>query len=465
MGSPGRAFPYLVKSLELDPGNTEVRLKLGTIYLQARQPDKAWEQATLVLEKEPKNLDGLVLLANSASTPEHVGAATRRVEGLRADLASEAKLYAALGPLYVRKGDVRGAEQAFREAVAREPKSVEAHMNLAYFYERQRDDAKAEGEYRAAAALGPVDSIAPVKLAEFLASRKRDEAKQLLGQITQKSPDYIPAWRGIAQIAFVEGNWVESDKAIGVILKKNPGDLEGHFLRGRIYRIKRQTPQAIQEFQTVLKLEPRSAQARYELALTYLQAGNVQQARAELKEATTLDPNLTGAALLLAELDIQAGAHQPAIEALEQVVAKHPEEVRAYILLGSAYRAKREPARATEIYRKMVARFPKDPRGPYLVGVALQAEGKQDETKKQFEAALALSPGVVDATAQLVAIAFSQKQPGVALERVKRQIALAPTSAGLYDLLGKVHLARQELDLAENAFAKALELDPNRSST
>src|SRR5262249_17369694 len=159
--------------------------------------------------------------------------------------------------------------------------------------------------------------------------RKRDEAKQLLGQMTQKAPDYLPAWRGIAQIAFVEGNLVESDRAIGVILKKNPGDLEGHFLRGRIHRARRQDPQAIQEFQTVLKLEPRSAKARYELALTYLQVGNVQQARAELKEATRLDPNLTDAAVLLAELDLQAGAVQPAIEALEQVVAKHPNEIRA----------------------------------------------------------------------------------------------------------------------------------------
>lgn len=461
LGAAAQAFPYFVKSLELDPGNAEVRLKLGTIYLQARQPEKAWEQATLVLEKDPKSLDSVVLLAKAATTPGRVDEAIRRVEGLRADLATTAKLPMALGQLYVRKGDRRVAEQAFQEAVGKEPKSIEAHMSLGEFYEWQRDYVQAEREYRAAAGLAPLNSMAPLKLAEFLAPRKPDEAKQLLGQITQKAPDYLPAWRGVAQVAFVEGNLAESDKAIGVILKKNPGDLEGHLLRGRIYRAQRKSPQAIQEFQTVLKIEPRLARARYELALTYLQAGNVQQARAELKEATTLDPNLTDAVLLLAELDIQAGAFQPAIEALEQVVAKHPNEVRAYILLGSAYRAKREPAKATEVYRKIVATFPKDPRGPYLVGVGLRGEGKADEAKKQLEAALALSPGLVDAMGQLVGITFSQKRPDVALERVKRQIALVPSSAELYELLGKVYLARRELDLAESAFSKALELDPN----
>jgi tetratricopeptide (TPR) repeat protein len=95
----------------------------------------------------------------------------------------------------------------------------------------------------------------------------------------------------------------------------------------------------------------------------------------------------------------------------------------------------------------------------------LRAEGKPDDAKKQFETALALSPGLVDATAQLAGIAFSEKRPDVALERVKRQIALSPTSAGLYELLAKVHLARQELGLAEGALTRALDLDPNLSTS
>src|SRR5262252_2596154 len=134
LGAPAQAFQYLVKALELDPDNAEVRLKLGTIFLQARQLEKAWEQATLVLEKDPKALDGLVLLANAANSPERVDAAIRRVEGLRTDLASSAKLYLALGALYVRKGDLRAAEQTFIEAVAREPKAIETHTSLAEFY-------------------------------------------------------------------------------------------------------------------------------------------------------------------------------------------------------------------------------------------------------------------------------------------------------------------------------------------
>src|SRR5213593_4523196 len=33
LGEPAQAFPYLLKSREIEPDNLDVRLKLGTIYL------------------------------------------------------------------------------------------------------------------------------------------------------------------------------------------------------------------------------------------------------------------------------------------------------------------------------------------------------------------------------------------------------------------------------------------------
>ena len=41
LGQMGQAFPYLVKSQELDPGDADIRLKLGGIYLVTGQPAEA----------------------------------------------------------------------------------------------------------------------------------------------------------------------------------------------------------------------------------------------------------------------------------------------------------------------------------------------------------------------------------------------------------------------------------------
>src|SRR5437667_5823883 len=51
LGQIGQAFPYLVKSEELDPGDTDVRVKLGSIYFVARQPAEARKQVAAVLGK------------------------------------------------------------------------------------------------------------------------------------------------------------------------------------------------------------------------------------------------------------------------------------------------------------------------------------------------------------------------------------------------------------------------------
>jgi len=462
LGELGQAFPFLFRAKELDPNNLDVRLKLGTIYLLGRKPQEAKTETDFVLGKDPKNFDALLLAAGAATAPKEVDVVIKRLEAARPDFGDRAKLHIGLATLYLRKQDMAKAEGAFKEAVAREPKSVEGQMALGYFYTVKGDFAAAEQAYKAAADLAPVDSRARMKLVEFyLRLQKLEEAKRILSEVTQKTPDFLPAWRRLAEIALAEQNYGESLKALEVILKKNPADLEGHLLQGRVHLAKRETTEAIQEFQQVLKLEPRFAQARYQLALAYLQAGNLQQVRVELKEATTVDPTLTDAALLLAELDIKAGALQPAIEAMERHIVKQPKLVAAYVLLGQAYLAKKDPAKAIEAYHKVASLASGDPRGPYLVGIGLLAQGKRAEATKQFEAALALAPDYLDPLAQLVAIAVAEKKLDAALERVKKQIARVPKSARFHDLLGRVYLMRGEMTPSEAALVKALELDPS----
>src|SRR2546428_5460134 len=158
LGQIGQAFPYLVKSQELDPVDPEVRLKLGSIYLVARQPAEARKQVAAVLGKDPKNFEALLLWAGTAITPREVDAAIQRLEEARADYGDRARLHIALAALYVRKQEVAKAERAFQEAVAKEPKSLEAHTALADFYIVKRDVAPAEREYRTAAEPAPVGS-------------------------------------------------------------------------------------------------------------------------------------------------------------------------------------------------------------------------------------------------------------------------------------------------------------------
>jgi Flp pilus assembly protein TadD len=243
-------------------------------------------------------------------------------------------------------------------------------------------------------------------------------------------------------------------------LKKTPGDLEAHMLLGRVHLARRQNDQAIQEFRTVLKAEPRFAPAHYQLGLALLQAGDVQQAKAELKEATSIAPNYTDAILTLARVNLQSGAVQPAVDDLERLLANQPNLVSAQVLLASAYLAQKRPSQAAEVARKTMASAPQDPRGPDILGVSLAVQGKRDEASRAFENSLALAPTYLEPLSHLVAVAVADKRWDWAIDRVQKQIALAPKSGAHEAVLGDLYAARGNSKLAEEAYLKAIDLDP-----
>jgi len=460
-GELSQAFPYLLKAQEREPDNFDVRLKLGTIYLLGGRSEEAASEAEVTLRKEPTNLPALTLLAGAAKTPQQVDATIHRLEAGRTDYETHAKFHLALASLYLHKQDAAAAERAFQEAVAREPKSIEAHTAFGNFSLAKGDAAQAEREFKTVAALAPPGSPARVKVAEFyLLLNRRDEAKAILKEITEKAPDALPAWRLLAEISLVEGKLDDSVKALAVVLKKNPSDLDGHVLRGRVHLAKAETPQAIQEFLTVLKAEPRLAPVRYQLALAQAQAGNLQQAKTELREAVTVAPNFAEANLLLAQLNIQAGAIQLAIAELETFIARQPSVPGAYALLSSAYLAQRDGVNATAVGRKLATLAPTDPRGPYLVGTGLLAQGKRAEARRELESSLTLGSGFLEPLALLVRLDLAERHPEGALDRVKRQIALVPTSGVHHALLGDVYAAQSQTKLAEDAYLEAIALDP-----
>jgi exosortase len=460
LGEIAPAFQSLRRAKELDPTDVEVRQRLGNILLLGGQPAPALQEAVFILDRDPRNLDALVLLAGAARGADETEAAIRRLEAARADIADRAAFHVALGGLHLRKHDLVRAESAFREAVAREPKSVEVRLALGTFYAGKRDLLQAERELKTAVDLAPAGSLPPLVLANFyLQAGRADEGKQLLGSITQTTPEFLPAWRRIAEIATVEGRHDDAAAALQTVLTKRPSDPEGLLLRGTLRLAQGETAAAVQDFQHVLKLEPRLAVAHYRLGLAQLRAGNIQQARAALNEALSVDPRLAEARLLSADLDLRTGAAAPAIEALQKLLATEPRNVKGHLLLGLAHLSRREPEKALEAYRKIIEVAPKDPRGPYSVGVAFLAQGKRTEAQREFEAALALAPAFLDPLARLVSIAIAEKRPDGALERVTKQVAAVPGSAALHVLLGDVQRIRGDLAAAEAAYLKALELE------
>ena len=74
LGQLAQSFRYLLRAHELEPDNTQLAVKLAGIYLVAGKPEDARAATARILEKEPKNLDALILSSGAARSPAEMDA-------------------------------------------------------------------------------------------------------------------------------------------------------------------------------------------------------------------------------------------------------------------------------------------------------------------------------------------------------------------------------------------------------
>lgn len=67
---------------------------------------------------------------------------------------------------------------------------------------------------------------------------------------------------------------------------------------------------------------------------------------------------------------------------------------------------------------------------------------------------------LLEPLAQLVSLDLAEQHPEAAVDRMKRQIALVPTSVGHRVLLGDVYAAQRQSQFAQTAYLEAIELEP-----
>jgi putative PEP-CTERM system TPR-repeat lipoprotein len=458
----GEAFAVLRRYHDQNQGDLEVRQKLGTLYLMGRAGDKAREQAEAILAQRPNDVDALILIAEAAETPDQTADAIRRLEEKRATLADPDRVARALGVLYARNKDLPRAEQEFKAAVTSKPDSVDAHLALARLHLAKREVAEAEREFKAGADLAPAGSWARLQLADFyLFARRVDDSKKVLNDIVAQAPDAFPAWLRLAEIAFTQGKLDDAQKAIEPVLKSNPEHAGALILQTRIHLAKGENAKAVETATKATRAEPRNAFAFQVLALAQAASGHPALALSAAKDAVARQPLFTGAVLLTAELQMQTGDTVGALAGLKNYLEKQPKDPRAWEELGRVQLRSRDAASALASFARAADLAPASARGPFLVGVALRALGRKAEAEQQFERALAIAPGYPEPLAQLAAMSFADKNPNAAIARIARQAMLQPSSSEIQYLLGRAYQAGGDTKRAEQAFLKAVELNPN----
>ena len=461
-GRYSRAVPNLLKAEELDPNDMDVRLKLGLIYLSAGKLKEARDEVSFVLERLPQNDEAPLLLAELAFTSNTIQETRQRLETLSQTMGERASLQVALGTLDFRQRNLDGAKRAFERAQALDPKLSAVYSALGSLYRTQNDLKRAEEFFKTAAALAPLRSPRRLGYASFkIQTGDLAAGKRILEGIIRETPDFLPAWKGLAEIALAEKNYDECAALVSKILVRDPGNYDALLLSGRLQLGRGETNQATAEFEKLAKAYPQAPVAHYQLALAYLANNEPTKAIDRLNQTLKFDPEFSEAALLLAGLRIKTGDLSSAIVSLKKMVHEQPQNARAQLLLAAAYRAQGNLDDALAVYRRLTETFPQSPEAPLLMGSVLLEEGKRDDARQAFEKTLELSPDSLPALEQLVNMDLAENQFTTALRRVEPQIEKNPKLAASHLLLAKIYLAKKDTKQAEAALRRAIELQPN----
>ena len=467
-----QAYPFLKKSVELEPDNLDVQVKLGMALLVLGERPPAREMALRVLDKQQGHEEALLLLALTAVEPDSIEETQKLIGSLRARDQDRAGYHLAMGWLDLQQKDAARAEAEFKAALDLDPKSAVAHVYLADLYWGRKDTNAADLEFKAAAGFAPPRSPVWLRYADFkLRTGAVAEARTILENIGHQVPDHLPPRIALMKLTCAEH--LEGDCAARVqnILAQDPTNYDALFQDGTLKLAKGEAVEAIREY-TYLSSYSQNPQVSYQLALAYLLYAQgasvgivdrrkaVERAENKLDEAIKVNPRFEQAILLLSTLKINKGSPAAAVALLAPLIKEQPQAAQAHYLLASAYLAQQQGEQALAVFRQMTELFPQDPEPSYRVGTILLEQHQPLEARKAFERSVEISPQYLAAVEALVNLDIAEKQYAVALDRVQRRIDDDPKVAQPWALRGKIYLAQGDFTQAEPDLLKAIDLDP-----
>ena len=243
-----------------------------------------------------------------------------------------------------------------------------------------------------------------------------------------------------------------------------------------------QTPAARQDDKTPQTSNEDSAraQAYYDYTMGHIleqeyenssQAEDASKAIEFYKKAYEMDPKSPVIGGRLAEMYWKAQRVPEAEAEAKAILKRNPDDVATHKLLGHIYlRAlgnqvvgagqSAQADRAIEQFREVVRLDPTDSESALWLEKLYRVENKHDEAEAVLRGILKGEPDNESAVEQLTQLLLDEGKPAEAVTLLQGILAKSP-SATLLDLLGDAYTQTKDFAKAEDAYRKAVDMDPS----
>ncbi len=509
----------LRKTVSLDQNNLDARIKLGNYYLaygrgRADVISEADQLAKEVLAKDPKNIEGHILMAGVFYAQQQKDKAFAELnQAIQLD-PNRVESYLSMAKFHLAAREPEKAEELYKRAISVNPNSPLVHTEYGKFLTQSNRPAEAEAELRKAVEVGPNDRTARFVLASYylvnrqfdkaeeaykaLAAQepdkpesqavladfysaidRNDEAIRIYQDILSKSPDYLQGRYRLGEIMLTKGDTQGANAQIDEILKKDKHDRQALLLRARM---KSQSGQddnlksAIEDLKDILRQDPNSRPGLYFMAQLNYRLGAMDQARAFASDLEKNYPDYLPAKLMQLQITLTGGDQKGAVSLANDLLSRldktapdrdsSPQllaEIRekTYLTRGAAQLQLKNIPAARQDFESAKQIAPKDPIVYNSLALVSLAENKAPDAMSFFENALSVDATNFDALNGLITLYAGSKQLDKAHARIDQALGAYPNIASLHFLKAKVYGFEQNVQNVEAELRRAIEIDPN----
>ncbi|MFW6164111.1 MAG: tetratricopeptide repeat protein, partial [Planctomycetota bacterium] len=497
-GKPWEAIGALERCVRAAPGSGEGYMFLGMAFSSVGERGTALACFREACARAPGNEHYQLQLARAEFALGHYGSTIQRcrrlvVGDVEPDTETEARLL--LAQAYATLRDTDNASQAVRAAADAVQDDVAHLIRLAALYVSQKNFARAEELLRGFIAKHEDSAAAVSVLAQTLVlQQKTAEAQKLLEAFVAEHKDSLPAVSALAQVYVLRDKSKEAEEVLQGAMKASDEPLAPTVQYARMCLARGDKDSAKVSLRGLLESAPQRLDYQRAMAGFYVATGEMDQALQTYKEAEKTNPDDLAVKYAIFSLLLPQQRFDEAEAYAEQITQREPHSTRALLVRPRLLLAKGELEEAISALNEVVDRRPHEPAPHQLLGRAYAASGDLSSAVQHLKGAVAISPRSTRARLLLAEAYYRSKLFALAIRETREIVQTNPSSQpahllaaysltaeraveeaieewnaalGLgegrvthYVALGRLHLEKDELDKAEQAFTKAHELDP-----
>ena len=488
-------------ALNADPNSPQLNDGLAELYFRTGHVHEAEVTARGLLKSSPNDIDshkllGRIYLRQLSDASNSVSSTSPSGNALDLAIAEFEKIVSlqpkdvedrmVLGQLYTVKHEPKKAEDEFKTAQAIEPDSEEVVLNLARLYADSGDIAHAAKIIEAVSVNDRTPKMEVALGAAYDQLKRSKDAIAAYQRAADMDPGDAHTLDALGQALLADSQLDEALKQFKLLAEADPEDTEALIHIGEIQRRQGKYEDALATIRKARKQDPTSLEAGYNEALLLDVLGRFDEAAKtydEMVEATShangayTNEEKTNRGFFLERLGAvyhEENKNEQSIAAYQKMIDMGGDTaLRGYEGQVETYGEAKDFDHATEVAKKAVAANPKSLDLQLMLAGAMLEQGKDDDALAMTKALLDNADLKNPDRDRLVWLKLGQfytemhrwKDAEDAYAKATPLSIKNDDKAYLLFLKGALADRQKHLDVAEQFFRQALEIDPGSAMT